>query len=93
MKSNLLKLLASPETQQLLPISIEELDHDPELLIYQRIEHQFSTEDGLVWFKETVLGCCAEKKEFRIVYDNEDEEQSYPLLQDFAMGDVHIIEQ
>ena len=91
LKRNLLKLLSRPESQQ--PLSSEQLARDPELLIYRRIEHQFSTDDGLVWFKGTVLGYSKESGEFRVVYDDEEEEYSYPLLQDLAKGEVHVIEQ
>lgn len=90
LKSNVLKLLCAPETQQ--PLSAEELAHDPELLIYRRIEHQFHTEDGLEWFRGTVLGYCNESAEYRVVYDDEEEEYSYPLLQDMANGEVRVVE-
>ena len=93
LKKNLLKLLSRPELQPLL--SREQLAHDPELLIkfYRRIEHQFSIDDGLVWFKGTILGYNKESGEFRVMYDDEDKEYLYPLLEHLAKGEVHVIDQ
>ncbi len=87
---NLKKLLSS---QNSLVLSTEEIFSDPDLLIYRRIEHQFNCEGNLVWYKGTVLDYNKDSKEFRIKYDDEDEEYSYPLLEDFANNEVRIIYQ
>ena len=61
------------------------------LKFYHRIEHQFNCDGELVWYKGTVLGFDKETKEFRVLYDNEDEEYMFPLLEDLDKGELKII--
>ena len=44
-----------------------------------------------MWYKGTVLGFDKETKEFRVLYDNEDEEYTFPLLEDLDKGELRII--
>ena len=69
-----------------------DVQRDPDLLIYRRIEHQFNCDGELVWYKGTVLSFDKETKEFRILYDNEEaKEYSFPLLEDLEKGEVKIL--
>ena len=73
-------------------LAITDVQRDPELLIYRRIEHQFNCDGQLVWYKGTVLSFDKETKEFRIIlYDNEEEEYSFPLLEDLEKEEVKIL--
>ena len=60
---NLLKLL--PTEQQSL--SIDQYLLDPELLVNKRIDHLFESDQGLQWFKGTVLEYIQNSKEYRVV--------------------------
>ncbi len=72
--------------------TITDVQRDPDLLIYHRIEHQFNCDGELVWYKATVLSFDKETKEFRVLYDNEEvEEYSFPLLEDLEKGEVKIL--
>ena len=87
---NLLKLLSlNSDSHQSLTIA--EVQTDPDLLIYCRISHQFNCDGELVWYKGTVLSFNKETKEFRILYDEEDQEYSFPLLEDLEKGEVKIV--
>jgi len=86
---NLFKLLSLNYDHQAL--SIEDVQKDPDLLIYRRIEHQFNCDGKLTWYKGTVLSFDKETKEFRILYDNEDEEYKFPLLEDLEKGEIKIL--
>ena len=44
-----------------------------------------------MWYKGTVLSFDKETKEFRILYDNEAEEYSFPLLEDLEKGELKIL--
>ena len=85
---NLYKLLLNYDHQTL---AITDVQRDPELLIYRQIEHQFNCDGQLVWYKGTVLSFDKETKEFRILYDNEEEECSFPLLEDLEKEEVKIL--
>ena len=85
---NLCKLLLNYDHQTL---AITDVQRDPELLIYRRIDHQFNCDGQLVWYKGTVLSFDKETKEFRILYDNEEEEYSFPLLEDLEKEEVKIL--
>lgn len=86
--SNLLKLL--PTEQQSL--SIDQFLHHPELLVNKRIDHLFESDQGLQWFKGTVLEYIQDSKEYRVVYDLENDEYLFPLLEDLANGELHIFD-
>lgn len=72
-------------------LTITDVQRDPDLLIYRRIEHQFNCDGQLVWYKGTILSFDKETKEFRILYDNEEEEYSFPLLEDLEKEEVKIL--
>ena len=84
--SNLLKLL--PTEQQSL--SIDQFLHHPELLVNKRIDHLFESDQGLQWFKGTILEYIQDSNEYRVVYDLENDEYLFPLLEDLANGELHI---
>ena len=86
---NLFTLLSLNYENQALTIT--DVQRDPDLLIYRRIEHQFNCDGELVWYKGTVLGFDKETKEFRVLYDNEDKEYTFPLLEDLDKGELKII--
>lgn len=86
---NLCKLLSLNYDHQALTIT--DVQRDPDLLIYRRIEHQFNCDGQLVWYKGTILSFDKETKEFRILYDNEEEEYSFPLLEDLEKEEVKIL--
>ena len=73
-------------------LTITDVQRDPDLLIYCQIEHQFNCDGELVWYKGTVLGFDKETKEFKsVIYDSEDEEYTFPLLEDLDKGELKII--
>ena len=86
---NLFKLLSLNCDNQALTIT--DVQRDPELLIYRRIEHQFNCDGELVWYRGTVLSFDKETQEFRVLYDNDDEEDTFPLLEDLDNGELKII--
>ena len=86
---NLFKLLSLNCDNQALTIT--DVQRDPELLIYRRIEHQFNCDGELVWYRGTVLSFDKATQEFRILYDNDDEEFEFPLLEDLNNGELKII--
>lgn len=55
-----------------------------------RIEHLFETDDGPQWYRGSVLGYSKDTQEYRVLYDGEEEEFVYPLLEDIAVGDVLV---
>ena len=42
-------------------------------------------------FTGTVLSYDKVTKEFRVVYDNEEDEYSFPLLEDLASGEICLV--
>ena len=73
-------------------LSLEQLKRDPELLIYRRIEHLFDCGNGKeTWFKGTVLSYEKEEKHYSVVYDNEDDVYTFPLLEDMENGELRIV--
>ena len=84
--SNLLRLL--PNEQQSL--SVDQFVRNPELLVNKRIEHLFESDQGLQWFKGTVLEYIQDSEEYRVLYDSEDTEYLFPLLEDLASGELHV---
>ena len=86
---NLCKLLSlNCDHQTLTSVDIQ---RDPQLLIYHRIEHQFNCDGRLMWYKGTVLSFDKETKEYRILYDNEEEEYTFPLLEDLEKEEAEIL--
>lgn len=88
--SNVMKLLPSEQESQ-QPLAVEMFSHNPELLVNKRIKHLFNT-DGLQWYRESVIGYLKESQEFRVLYDNEDKECLYPLLEDMVNGEVLVFD-
>ena len=86
---NLFKLLSLNCDNQALTIT--DVQRDPELLIYRRIEHQFNCDGELVWYRGKVLSFDRETQEFRVLYDNDDEEYTFPLLEELDNGELKII--
>lgn len=84
--TNLLRLL--PMEQQTLPA--EQFVTNPELLVNKRIEHLFDTEQGLQWYKGTVIGYLKDTNEYRVLYDSEESEYLFPLLDDISNGEVIV---
>lgn len=93
LKENLLKLLCTSEPHLGFCASAEEIAADPDILLYRRIEHQFNCNGNLVWFKGTVLGYSYDKDTlmFRVVYDTEEEEYYFPLLDDINNNELHVL--
>ena len=91
LKQNLLKLLCTNDPHPCF--SAEEIAADPDILLYRRIEHQFNCNGDMVWFKGTVLGYDkgTDTLHFRVVYDNEDGECCFPLLEDIVNNEVRIL--
>ena len=58
----------------------------------KRIDHLFESDQGLQWFKGTVLEYTQDSKEYRVVYDLENDEYLFPLLEDLANGELHIFD-
>ena len=54
-------------------------------------ETQFNCDGELVWYRGTVLSFDKETQEFRVLYDNDDEEYKFPLLEDLDNGELKII--
>lgn len=86
---NLIKLL--PGGDQPCEFSVDQICRDPELLLYQRIEHLFDCDGIETWCKGTVLSFDSEKKEFQVAYDNEDVVYSFPLLEDLKNGELKVM--
>ena len=84
--NNLLKLLSVVKQ----PLTPEDISGDPYSLVYRRIEHLFMCDNGLNWFKGTVVGYNSETSEFRVAYDGEEDEYNYPLLEDLLNGELII---
>ena len=87
---NLKKLLSLHSCHQ-SPLTTDEILSDPDLLIYRRVHHQFNCDGQLVWYKGTVLGYDRDSREFRIAYDNDDEQYSFPLLEDLTNNELVIL--
>ena len=83
-------MLSSDEESE-SELTVEEITCDPEILIYRQIEHLFDCDGELVWFAGTVLSYDKESKEFRVVYDNEKDEYSFPLLEDVSSGEIRVL--
>ena len=78
---------AEPETE----LTLEEISRDPEVLIYRRIQHLFDCDGELEWFNGTILSYDKITKEYRVVYDNEEEEYSFPLIDDITNGEIRLV--
>ena len=87
--SNLLKLL--PTERQ--PLSTDQFVHNPELLVNKRIDHLFDSDEGLQWYKGTVLEYFKDSQNYRVVYDSEDTEYFFSLLEDLANCELHVFDQ
>ena len=74
-----------PNEQQSL--YVDQFVRNPELLVNKRIEH---SDQGLQWFKGTVLEYIQDSQEYRILYDSEDTEYLFPLLEDLASGELRV---
>uniref|UniRef100_A0A1X7VD78 Uncharacterized protein n=1 Tax=Amphimedon queenslandica TaxID=400682 RepID=A0A1X7VD78_AMPQE len=61
---------------------------NPEVLVQKRINHHFEENGELKWFKETVLEYKNETGEYRVVYENEDSEYNYLLLDEIANDEI-----
>ena len=48
----------------------------------------FDCDGELEWFSGTVLSY---DKEFRVAYDNEEDEYSFPLFEDLASGEIRLV--
>ena len=90
LKENLLKLLSSYEEPE-QRVTLDEIARDPEILIYRRIEHMFNCDGELVWFTGTILSYDKDTKEYRVAYDNEEGDYCFPLIEDFAKGEIRIV--
>ena len=86
---NLLKLLPT-ERQRL---STEQFVTNPELLVNKRIDHLFESDEGLQWYRGTVLEYSKDSKNYRVVYDSEDTEYFFPLLDDLLDGELCVFDQ
>ena len=86
---NLIRLLPL-EQEPKQPLNTTVFFQKPELLVNKRIEHLFETDDGPQWYRGTVLGYSKESQEYQVLYDREEEEFVYPLLEDIAIGDVLV---
>ena len=86
--NNLQKLTIPVDSKPKL--TADDIFNDPYTLVYRRIEHLFLCDADLKWFKGTVIGYNSETCEFRVVYDGEEEEFSYQLLEDLLNGELII---
>ena len=77
-----------PNEQQSL--YVDQFVRNPELLVNKRIEHLFESDQGLQWFKGTVLEYIQDSQEYRVFYDSEDTEYLFPLLEDLASGELRV---
>lgn len=95
LKQNLYKLLEEEATvkQPTSNFTLEDIILTPQLLVGYRIRHRFQLEESteFVWYNGTVKNLNPETNEFQVVYDDEDEEYSYALLDDIKNGDVLLI--
>ena len=74
--------------QQALPV--EQFVTNPGLLVNKRIEHLFDTEQGPQWYKGTVIGYLKDTHKYRVLYDSEESEYLFPLLEDMSNGEVIV---
>ena len=58
----------------------------------KRIDHLFESDEGLQRYKGTVLEYLQDSQEYGVVYDLEDTDYIFPLLQDLANGDLHVFD-
>ena len=96
-ESNILKLMLFSNLLRLLPTEQQSLTIDqsvcnPELLVNKRIDHLFESDEGLQWYKGTVLEYLQDSPEYRLVYDLEDTDYLFPLLEDLTNGDLHVFD-
>ena len=90
LSENLLKLL--PSNKQALPV--QQFIDDPSRLVNKRIEHLFDTEEGdLQWYNGTVIKYDQGTKQHRVVYDTEDTEYFFNLLDDIRNGELFVYDQ
>ena len=88
---NLFKLLSTTSVLCQDGLDLDQINPDPELLMYRRIEHLFFYDGQNTWFKGTVLSYDRDSKYFKVVYDTEDEIYSFPLLEDLEKGELRLI--
>ena len=86
---NLMKLL--PVERQALPA--DQFRRNPHLLVNKRIDHLFDSDSGLQWYRGTVVGYVQDSKQYRVVYDSEDCEYLFPLLEDLMNGELIVYDQ
>ena len=51
----------------------------------------FNCDGELVWFTGTILSYDKDAKEYRVAYDNEEGDYCFPLIEDFAKGEIRIV--
>ena len=93
LKHNLFRLLIeeNPPDEDDIPVpSPENILAEPELLVGQRIRHQFKVNGKLSWYEGTVLKRNAVTNEFEVIYDGEDDTYWFPLLEDISTGDLLV---
>ena len=97
LKQNLFKLLIDGESADGndVPVRVSsECDNfvtQPELLVGQRIRHQFEVDGELVWYEGRVMKHNTTTKEFEVQYDDEDDTYWFPLLEDMSAGELFVI--
>lgn len=74
LKQNLIQLLSdSPASQNDTPVlPSQEILKRPEMLVGQRIKHQFEVDGTLKWYEGTILNMNEQTREFEVLYDDED---------------------
>ena len=84
--NNLFQLL--PLREQ--PLSAEDVSQDPYSLVYRRIEHLFISDGELQWYNGTVLVFNPETSEYRVVYEGEDKEYNFNLVDDLLNRELIV---
>ena len=59
----------------------------------KRIDHLFDSDEGLQWYKGTVLEYFKDSQNYRVVYDSEDTEYFLSLLEDLVNCELHVFDQ
>ena len=101
LKENLCKLLeASAETQNSADtidyemsqcLSLDEVLADPSSLVGHKVNHRFEDDSGeLNWYEGAVVGYDRETLEFTVVYNDDDEEFRFNLIEDIEHSDLLI---
>ena len=88
---NLCELLGDNGTPSSeVPPSLEMIMMQPELLIGQKIKHQFEVDKKLIWYNGRVAEMDKDTGLFEVVYDD-NEVCQFILLEDIENGDLQII--